>query len=44
MLGADCSGGDSVDADAVGGQFLGQSDGEGVDTSFGGGVVDVFVW
>lgn len=41
QVGADDAGGDAVDADAVGGEFLGQADGEGVGGGFDGGVVDV---
>ena len=40
--GVDDAGRDGVDPDAVGGEFLGQADGEGVGGGFGGGVVDVF--
>jgi hypothetical protein len=41
--GADRSGCHSVDADLVGGEFLGQADGECLDCRLGGGVVDVLV-
>jgi len=41
--GVDDAGGDGVDPDPLVGEFLGRADGEGVDTGFRGGVVDVVV-